>query len=86
MCLQMFWGRGRGYFFRSAEKPEGYGIERSENHRIHAHVQKKPHGGSGFLTQESKQYCPYMWFLLRKQTVHIVEEGIKEPPAQDLLI
>ena len=53
MCLQMFWGRGRGYFFRSAEKPEGYGIERSENHRIHAHVEKKPHGGSGFGNQNN---------------------------------
>ena len=36
--------------------------------------------------EESKQYCPYMWFLLRKQTVHIVKEGITELPAQDLLI
>ena len=43
MCLQMFWGRGRGYFFRSAEKPEGYGIEREAKIIGYMHMYKRNH-------------------------------------------
>ena len=45
MIEEKYYNADGSYY--GTEKPEGYGIERSENHRIHAHVQKKPHGGSG---------------------------------------
>ena len=82
MCLQMFWGRGwGGGIFSGLLKSQRVMGSREAKIIGYMHMYKRNH----MEAQASKRYCP-LHVVSRKQTVHIVKEGIKELPAQDLLI